>query len=75
VRYATELLSSDTRSVGYLLKDRIADIDEFIEAARRVAAGGTALEHVAAIFMKLDLAPGNEQHGRRVMAVVQYLNS
>ena len=43
-RYATELLSSDTRAVGYLLKDRVADIDEFIEAARRVAAGGTALD-------------------------------
>ena len=43
-RYATELLSGDTRAVGYLLKDRVADIDEFIEAARRVAAGGTALD-------------------------------
>ena len=43
-RYATELLAGDTRAVGYLLKDRIADIDEFIEAARRVAGGGTALD-------------------------------
>ncbi len=43
-RYATELLSSDTRAVGYLLKDRVADVDEFIEAAHRVAAGGTALD-------------------------------
>jgi DNA-binding NarL/FixJ family response regulator len=126
-RYATELLASDTRAVGYLLKDRVADIDEFIEAAHRVAAGGTALDpdvvrqllarsrkadplarltpkehevlalmaegrsntaiaealvvtmgavekHVASIFMKLDLPPDDEQHHRRVMAVVQYLN-
>jgi DNA-binding NarL/FixJ family response regulator len=43
-RYATELLASDTRGVGYLLKDRVADLDEFVEALRRVAAGGTALD-------------------------------
>lgn len=127
-RYATELLSSDTRAVGYLLKDRVADVDEFIEAAHRVTTGGTALDpevvrqllarsrkadplarltpkerevlglmaegrsntaiaqelvvttgavekHVANIFMKLDLPPDDEQHDRRVMAVIQYLNS
>ena len=43
-RYATELLAANTRSVGYLLKDRVADVGEFIEAVRRVAAGGTALD-------------------------------
>lgn len=43
-RYATELLSGDTRAVGYLLKDRIADVDEFVDAVRRVAEGGTALD-------------------------------
>jgi DNA-binding NarL/FixJ family response regulator len=43
-RYATELLAGSTRGVGYLLKDRVADIDEFIDALRRVAAGGTALD-------------------------------
>lgn len=127
-RYATELLSGDTRAVGYLLKDRVADVDEFIEAAHRVAAGGTALDpevvrqllarsrkadplarltprerevlglmaegrsntaiaealvvtigavekYVASIFMKLGLPPGDGQHDRRVMAVIQYLNS
>lgn len=43
--YATELLaaSGDGR-VGYLLKDRIMDVDEFVEAVRRVAAGGTAFD-------------------------------
>jgi DNA-binding NarL/FixJ family response regulator len=126
-RYATELLASDTRAIGYLLKDRVADVDEFIEAARRVAGGGTALDpevvrqllarsrkadplarltpkerevlglmaegrsntsiaealvvsmgavekHVANILTKLDLPADDEQHNRRVMAVVQYLN-
>jgi DNA-binding NarL/FixJ family response regulator len=43
-RYAAELLASDTRAVGYLLKDRVADVAEFIDAVRRVAAGGTALD-------------------------------
>jgi DNA-binding NarL/FixJ family response regulator len=43
-RYAAELLVSDTRAVGYLLKDRVADVTEFIDAVRRVAAGGTALD-------------------------------
>jgi DNA-binding NarL/FixJ family response regulator len=43
-RYATELLSSNTRGVGYLLKDRIADVAEFIGALRRVADGGTVLD-------------------------------
>ena len=43
-RYATELLAGDTEGIGYLLKDRVADVAEFIEAVRRVAAGGTALD-------------------------------
>jgi DNA-binding NarL/FixJ family response regulator len=43
-RYASELLARDTRGVGYLLKDRVADLDEFVEALHRVAGGGTALD-------------------------------
>jgi DNA-binding NarL/FixJ family response regulator len=43
-RYAAELLSGSPRGVGYLLKDRVADVREFIEALSRVAAGGTALD-------------------------------
>ncbi|MGZ4706161.1 MAG: response regulator transcription factor [Acidimicrobiales bacterium] len=42
--YATELLADHTASVGYLLKDRVADVAEFIEAVRRVGSGGTALD-------------------------------
>jgi len=43
-RYATELLSGDTGGVGYLLKDRVADVGEFIAAVRRVGDGGTVLD-------------------------------
>jgi DNA-binding NarL/FixJ family response regulator len=43
-RYATDLLSANTSSVGYLLKDRVADVGEFVAALRRVADGGTALD-------------------------------
>jgi DNA-binding NarL/FixJ family response regulator len=43
-RYATELLAGDTRGVGYLLKDRVADVDSFVEALHRVRGGGTALD-------------------------------
>jgi DNA-binding NarL/FixJ family response regulator len=42
--YATELVASRSRGVGYLLKDRVADVGDFVEALRRVAAGGTALD-------------------------------
>ncbi|WP_433515817.1 response regulator [Nonomuraea sp. CA-143628] len=43
-RYAARLLASATGGVGYLLKDRVADVTDFIDALRRVAAGGTALD-------------------------------
>ncbi|MGI8778871.1 MAG: response regulator transcription factor [Solirubrobacteraceae bacterium] len=42
--YALELLSQSTESTGYLLKDRVADIDSFTDAVRRVAGGGSALD-------------------------------
>ncbi|MFF3671941.1 response regulator [Microtetraspora malaysiensis] len=43
-RYATRLLSTATTGIGYLLKDRVADVAEFLDSLRRVAAGGTALD-------------------------------
>jgi DNA-binding NarL/FixJ family response regulator len=43
-RYATELLSDRPHGVGYLLKDRVADLAEFLDALDRVAAGGSALD-------------------------------
>jgi DNA-binding NarL/FixJ family response regulator len=42
--YATELLALGTGGVGYLLKDRVMDVDDFVDAVRRVARGGTALD-------------------------------
>ena len=43
-RYATQLLAENTAGVGYLLKDRVADVSEFVDALVRVANGGTALD-------------------------------
>jgi DNA-binding NarL/FixJ family response regulator len=43
-RYATELLAGGASGVGYLLKDRVADVADFVEALVRVASGGTALD-------------------------------
>lgn len=53
-RYAVDLLAANTSGVGYLLKQRIADVEEFAESARRVAAGGTALDPqvVAQLLMR-----------------------
>ncbi|MFI6701868.1 response regulator [Streptomyces sp. NPDC050509] len=42
--YAAELLGGGARGVGYLLKDRVGRVDEFLDALDRVAAGGTALD-------------------------------
>jgi DNA-binding NarL/FixJ family response regulator len=42
--YAVELLGESAAGVGYLLKDRVADVELFIDAIRRVAAGGSALD-------------------------------
>ena len=52
--YARELLASGQGGVGYLLKDRVADVKEFVEGVRRVADGGTVLdaEVVAALMAR-----------------------
>jgi DNA-binding NarL/FixJ family response regulator len=127
-RYATKLLAEGSTGVGYLLKDRVADVGEFVDALARIAAGGTALDpevvsqllvssrrgtsleasltareadvlslmaegrsnagiadrlvitegavekHVANIFAKLRL-PVSESDNRRVLAVLQFLQS
>lgn len=43
-RHATELIADDASGVGYLLKDRVANVGEFVDALQRVAGGGTALD-------------------------------
>jgi DNA-binding NarL/FixJ family response regulator len=74
-RYATELLAGDTRGVGYLLKDRVADVDEFVAALRRVGRGGAALdpEVVSQLLLRgrrrpLDALTPREQEVLKLMA-------
>lgn len=43
-RYAAELIESGTNGVGYLLKDRVADVRDFVHAIKQVAGGGTVLD-------------------------------
>jgi len=52
--YARELLESGAGAVGYLLKDRVSDVSDFVDGVRRVAAGGTVLdpEVVAALLAR-----------------------
>jgi DNA-binding NarL/FixJ family response regulator len=73
-RYAADLLSANTSSVGYLLKDRVADVAEFLDALRRVAAGGTALdpEVVAQLLLRRGADPLNTltQRERDVLALM-----
>ncbi|MFE3452522.1 response regulator [Nonomuraea sp. NPDC059194] len=125
--YARELLSDRSGGVGYLLKDRVGDVEQFVDSVRRVAAGGTAMDaevisqlltrrsrdeplgeltprerevlnlmaeglsngaiaarllvtdkaigkHTNNIFAKLGLPPSDD-HNRRVMAVLTYLEA
>lgn len=43
-RYATQLMAGDTGGVGYLLKDRVTQVSEFLDALERIAAGGAAFD-------------------------------
>jgi DNA-binding NarL/FixJ family response regulator len=50
--YAMQLVADSAEGVGYLLKDRVADVDAFVEAVRRVAGGGSALDpHVVSSLL------------------------
>jgi DNA-binding NarL/FixJ family response regulator len=53
-RYASELLAAGATGVGYLLKERVVDVADFVDAAARVASGGTVLdpEVVAQLFAR-----------------------
>jgi DNA-binding NarL/FixJ family response regulator len=61
-RYATELLSDESGAVGYLLKQRVADVRDFLDALERVAGGGTALdpEVVAQLLARARRHPQDE---------------
>jgi DNA-binding NarL/FixJ family response regulator len=43
---ALKLLADSAEGVGYLLKDRVADVDDFVDAVRRVAGGGSAVDPI-----------------------------
>ena len=57
--YARELLASGEGAIGYLLKDRVSDVAEFVDGVRRVAAGGTVLdpEVVATVMARSPAQP------------------
>ncbi|MEV7806408.1 response regulator transcription factor [Microbispora sp. NPDC088329] len=73
-RYATELIGADAAAVGYLLKERIADVGEFVEAVRRVAAGGTVIDPEVVVQLLgrrragLDALSGRERQVLALMA-------
>src|SRR5689334_10427382 len=74
-RYATDLLSTQTSGIGYLLKDRVAHVSEFLDALRRVAGGGAALdpEVVAQLLVRrrddpMERLTPREQQVLRLMA-------
>jgi DNA-binding NarL/FixJ family response regulator len=73
-RYATELLSGDSNGVGYLLKQRVADVRDFLDALERVANGGTALdpEVVAQLLARARRHPHDEltPREREVLALM-----
>src|SRR5688572_998830 len=75
VSYADDLLADRRGAIGYLLKDRVADIAEFADALARVAAGGTVLdpEVVAQLLVRrraLDPLAGLTPREREVLALM-----
>ena len=73
-RYAIELLSGESSGVGYLLKQRVADVRDFLDALERVANGGTALdpEVVAQLLARARRHPHDEltPREREVLALM-----
>ncbi len=70
--YARELLASGQGGVGYLLKERVSDVGEFVEALRRVASGGTVLdpEVVAAVMARQEPVERLTAREREVLALM-----
>jgi DNA-binding NarL/FixJ family response regulator len=70
--YATELLAAGGGGVGYLLKDRIMHVDDFVDAVRRVGEGGTALdpEVVAQLFSRRAPLEGLTAREREVLGLM-----
>lgn len=70
--YARELLASGEGAVGYLLKNRVSDVGEFVDAVRRVVAGGTVLdpEVVATVMAKQQPLDRLTDREREVLALM-----
>ena len=73
--YAAELLATGGGGVGYLLKDRILNVDDFVDAVQRVAEGGTALdaEVVAQLFSRRRVKGPLERLTPRELEVLQLM--
>lgn len=71
-RYVARLLKSGAGGVGYLLKDRVGSVADFVSALERVAAGGTALDRevISQLLRKPEAADN-----RRVLAVLRYVRA
>jgi DNA-binding NarL/FixJ family response regulator len=74
-RYAAELLADDATGIGYLLKDRVADVSDFVEALVRVASGGTALDpevvtQLVGISRRTDSLSGLSGREREVLSLM-----
>ena len=73
-RYARELFAGDVRGLGYVLKDRVADVDELLDAVARVSAGGTVIDpEVVAQIMARATRTGLEEltpREREVLALM-----
>src|SRR5690606_38772718 len=74
-RYATDLLADGTDGLGYLLKDRIADVAQFLDAVTRVGEGGTALdpEVVSQLFARSRRRDPLEQLSPREREVLELM--
>ena len=55
--HAARLLSENPRGVGYLLKDRVTDLDDFVDALRRIAVGGSAIDLTSSPACSADNGP------------------
>ena len=74
-RYAADLLADGAAGIGYLLKDRVADVSDFVEALVRVASGGTALDpevitQLMAASRRRDSLSGMSKREREVLALM-----
>lgn len=74
-RYASELIADNKGAFGYLLKDRVADVDDFASACAEVAAGGTVLdpEVVAQIMVRSRKQEGLSMLSEREREVLQMM--